>query len=195
MSYDLVVIGSSWGGLRALSYILPALPENFPAAIAVAQHRRTDSPREGMATILRMDSNLPIKEVDDKDQIEPGRVYLAPSDYHLLVEPGYFSLSTDEMVQFARPSVDVLFESAADAYGSSVVAAVLTGLNEDGSNGVRRVKEAGGYVIVQHPDSAEKVDMPKAAIATGAVDRVLALGDIGRALAELIPAPVQGPVG
>jgi two-component system chemotaxis response regulator CheB len=186
MGHKLVVIGASWGGLRALNVILPALPGHFPAAVAIAQHRRPDSPRDAMASMLQAGCRLPTKEVDDKETIEPGRVYLAPSDYHLLVEEGYFSLSTDELVQYARPSVDVLFESAADSYGEKVVAVILTGLNEDGSDGITRIKEAGGHVIVQHPDSAEKPTMPLAAIDKGVADSVLALGDIGPAVVELV---------
>lgn len=192
MGYELVVVGASWGGLRALNVILPGLPEGFPAAVVIAQHRRTDSPRNTMATLLQDGCKLPVTEVEDKAPIEPGKVYLAPSDYHLLVERGYFSLSIDEHVQYARPSVDVLFESASDSYGDKVLAVVLTGLNEDGSVGIARVKKAGGYVIVQHPSSAEKADMPEAAIATGSADRVLALGDIAAALTELTLQPAKG---
>lgn len=191
MDGELVVIGASWGGLRALNVILPGLPEGFPAAVVIAQHRRPDSPRDTMTSLLQKDCRLPVIEVEDKQAIEAGRVYLAPPDYHLLVEEGYFSLSIDELVQYARPSVDVLFESAADAYGNRVIAVVLTGLNEDGSGGIARVKEAGGRVIVQHPSSAEKADMPQAAIATGLADRVVALGDIAPALTELTMQPAE----
>ena len=189
MPYEFVAIGASWGGLRALNVILPGLPEGFPAAIAIAQHRRTDSPRNTMTSLLQGGCHLPVSEVEDKTPIEPGRIYLAPPDYHLFVEKGYFSLSIDEAVQYARPSVDVLFESAADSYADRTVAVVLTGLNEDGSGGIARVKEAGGYVIVQDPTSAEKSEMPEAAIATGFADRVVALGDIASVLRELTKEP------
>ncbi len=185
MSYDLIAMGCSWGGLRALGHIIESLPADLPAAVVVAQHRSARAPTEALISSLSGRSRLSICDIEDKDPVEPGRIYVAPSDYHVLVEPGYFSLSTDELVQFARPSVDVLFESAADAYGSRLIAVVLTGLNEDGADGVRRVEEAGGLVIAQHPDSAEKSEMPLAAIATGAVDEILPLGDIGAFLARV----------
>lgn len=192
MPYDLVAIGASWGGLRALSHILPVFPEDFPAAIVVVLHRHVDSPRDAMAGVLATSSVLPVSDIEDKDPIEPGRVYLAPADYHLIVEPGHFALSTEELVDFTRPSVDVLFETAADSYGSSLVAVVLTGLNADGSRGLAAVKRRGGHVIVQHPDSAERSGMPAAAIATGLVDQVIVLGDIGHALTQMVAGPVRG---
>lgn len=194
MSYELVVIGASWGGLRALEVILPSLPADYPAAVVVVQHRRFDSPRDAMANLLADRSALPVCEIEDKMEIKPGGVYLAPADYHVIIEEGHFALSTEEFVDFARPSVDVLFETASDSYGSSVIAVVLTGLMDDGSRGIRCIKQAGGYLIAQHPDSAERPAMPQATIDTGLVDRVLALGDIGPALTELAPSPSQEKV-
>ena len=191
MAYELVAIGASWGGLRALGSILPGLPEDFPAAIVVVQHRHADSPRDAMSGLLDSSCRLPVRDVEDKDPIRPGHVYLAPADYHLIVEPGHFALSTEESVDFARPSVDVLFETAADSYGPGLIAVVLTGLNADGSKGLAAVSRRGGYVIAQHPDSAEKVNMPTAAIATGLVDRILATGDIAAALVELTSSEVE----
>lgn len=185
LTYDLVAIGCSWGGLRALGLVLGSLPTDLSAAIVIAQHRSTGSPRDALAAVLASTTSLPVAEVEDKDVIEPGHVYVAPADYHLLVEPGYFSLSTDELVQYARPSIDVLLESAADSYADRLIAMILTGANEDGATGVRRVKQSGGFVIAQHPDSAEKPTMPRAAIDTGVVDEVLALGDLGPRLLEL----------
>ncbi len=123
--------------------------------------------------------------MDDKQWIKPGTVYLAPANYHLLVERGHFELSVDDAVAYSRPSVDVLFESAADAYGASLAAVVLTGANRDGARGVARVKEKGGFVIVQDPKTAEAPSMPEAAIAAARVDRILPLERIGPFLVEL----------
>lgn len=189
--YQLVAIGTSWGGLRALGRILPALPKDFPLPVVVVQHRRADSPRDAMSAVLDSSSSLPVRDIEDKDPIQPGYVYLAPADYHLIVEPGHFALSTDGPVDFARPSVDVLFETAADSYGGSLIAVVLTGSNADGSRGLVAVKRGGGLVIAQHPDSAERSNMPLAAIDTGLVDRVLPLGDIAGALTELVSIRVE----
>ena len=181
----LVAIGSSWGGLDALGELLAGLPDGFPAAVAIAQHRAADSQDGALAGLLARVSAIPIRDAEDKDAILPGNGYLAPPDYHLLVEEDGFALSVDERVRHARPSVDVLFESAADVYGERLVAVVLTGANDDGADGVRAVKARGGATIAQDPDEAERAEMPAAAIATGAVDRVLPLGRIAPALAEL----------
>jgi len=122
----------------------------------------------------------------DKTPVEPGRVFLAPCDYHLLVDGASFSLSTDEPVNHSRPSIDVLFETAADSYGPGLVAVVLTGANEDGAAGLLKVKESGGRTIVQDPDEAERRTMPEAALATGAVDEVLTLASIADRLRSLM---------
>ena len=121
----------------------------------MVQHRAPGSD-DGFPRFLQGRCRLPLEEVDDKVPIEPGHVYLAPPDYHLLVEPGHFSLSVDAPVRFSRPSVDVLFETAADAYGERLVAVVLTGSNDDGCRGLARVKETGGFVLVQDPATAER---------------------------------------
>ena len=182
---DLVVIGSSWGGLEAVGRVLGGLPAGFGAAVAVAQHRSPEFQDGALAGLLDARGPLAVREAQDKDPIEPGRVYLAPADYHLLVEPEGFALSIDERVQHSRPSVDVLFESAADAYGERAVGVVLTGANADGAAGLERIKARGGAAIVQDPEDAERPEMPRAAIATGAADRVLALAEIPRCLVEL----------
>jgi two-component system chemotaxis response regulator CheB len=186
--YDLIAIGSSWGGLSALEQLLSALPAGFATPIVIAQHRAPDSGSGALQTMLGVRSGLDVCEAGDKDPIEPGKVYLAPPDYHLLVEEDGFALSTDGQVQYSRPSVDVLFDSAADAYGPRMIAVILTGANDDGAYGVKRVKRRGGFTIAQDPETAEKRSMPDAAIATGAVDRVLALGDIAPLLADLAGA-------
>lgn len=179
MVMKLIVVGCSWGGLQALRYILGSIPRGFEPSIAVAQHRSPGSDPGGLAAVLERHCVLPIKEVDDKDPILPGEVYLAPADYHLLVERGSFALSVDHKVQFSRPSVDVLFESAADAYGRELMGVVLTGANRDGAAGITRIKSRGGVTVAQDPVTAEKVAMPEAAIATGMVDHILPLADIG----------------
>jgi two-component system chemotaxis response regulator CheB len=181
---EIVVIGTSLGGMRALSMLLSSLPADFTPPIAVVQHRHKAS-NEGLPAYLRTQTKLPVLDVDDKLFIRPGRVYLAPADYHLLVEHGSFDLSVDPAVSHSRPSVDVLFESAADAYRAGVVGIILTGANMDGARGVRRIKQQGGFVIVQDPSTAEAPDMPQAAIDAVRVDRILPLERIGPFLVEL----------
>lgn len=188
MSFELVTIGASWGGLAALETVLGALPDDFSPAIAIAQHRAADAGSGALTRMLSLRSGLDVCEAGDKDPIEPGRVYLAPPDYHLLVEPEGFALSTEGPVQYSRPSIDVLFESAADTYGRGLAAVVLTGANADGAYGLQRVRRRGGVTIVQDPATAEKRDMPEAAIATGAAQHVLALDAIASKLAELAAA-------
>jgi two-component system chemotaxis response regulator CheB len=183
--FDLIAMGASWGGLHALETVLAALPSGFPAAIAIAQHRAADAGSGALTRMLAVRSGLDVREAGDKDPIEPGRVYLAPPDYHLLVEPAGFALSTDEQVQYSRPSIDVLFDSAADTYGRRLMAVVMTGANADGAYGIERVKRRGGTTIVQDPETAEKRDMPDAAIATGAADRVVPLEAIAPTIVEL----------
>jgi two-component system chemotaxis response regulator CheB len=181
----MVVIGSSWGGLQALETILRALPKDYRPSVAIAQHRSPDSGSGALSAMLGRYTDLPVCEAGDKDPIEPGRVYIAPADYHLYVEEGAFALDVDDAVQYSRPSVDVLFDSAADVYGERLAAVILTGANEDGAYGITRVKRRGGLTIAQDPSTAVKREMPAAAIATGAVDRVLPVDEIGPELARL----------
>jgi two-component system chemotaxis response regulator CheB len=178
MATELVVIGTSLGGLAALQIVLGSLPEHFPLAVAVVQHRGLD-PNDVLSLILQLHCALPVGEPDDKEPIEPGRIYLAPSDYHLLVDRGSFALSTEPRVSHARPSIDVLFESAASSYGKGLIGVILTGANADGAIGLSRVKERGGITVVQSPATAESAVMPEAAIAASKVDRVLTLPEIG----------------
>lgn len=179
MSYELIVVGASMGGLHAMQTLLRGLPADAGAAVAVAQHRSRDSARGSLESILQEHTRMPVLEAGDKDPIEPGRVYLAPPDYHLLVEPGSFALSVDERVQYARPSIDVLFESAADAYGERLIGIVLTGANEDGAAGLAAVKRRGGVAVVQDPGTATARAMPEAALKRTAADAVLPLEEIG----------------
>ena len=182
--HELVVVGASWGGFHAVGALLADVDPACGLAIAVAQHRGVGND-QAFLRFLQKESRLPVEEVDDKLPIEPGRVYLAPPDYHLLVEQEHFSLSIEAPVRFSRPSIDVLFESAADAYGGRLVAVVLTGSNDDGRRGLWRVKEAGGMVLVQDPATAERREMPDAAIATGFADEVLAIPALAAKLNEL----------
>jgi two-component system chemotaxis response regulator CheB len=186
VNYDLIVIGASWGGLHAVGEILSALPAETDAAVVIAQHRANDTVDGGLAALLGHRAHLPVDDAYDKTSIEPGRVYLAPPDYHLLVQPGYFSLSTDERVHYARPSIDVLFESAAEAYRERLIGVILTGANTDGAAGLARIKGAGGVAVVQDPQSAERGEMPGAALTATAADAILPLDQIGPFLYGLL---------
>ena len=188
MTYELVAMGASWGGLHAMETVLGGLPDGFRTPIAIAQHRAAGSGSGALGHVLALRSGLEVREAGDKDVIEPGGIYIAPPDYHLLVEPGGFALSTEEHVQYSRPSIDVLFDSAADTCGDRLIGVVLTGANEDGAYGIKRIKRRGGVTIAQDPATAERRDMPAAAIATGAVDHVLPLEQIGPKLGELVRA-------
>jgi two-component system, chemotaxis family, protein-glutamate methylesterase/glutaminase len=188
LTYDFIAMGASWGGLHAVETVLEGLPDGFRTPIAIAQHRAVDAGSGALVRMLSLRSGLEVCEAGDKDAIEPGGVYVAPADYHLLVEPTGFALSTEAVVKFSRPSIDVLLDSAADTYGDRLIAVILTGANEDGAYGIKRVKRRGGVTIAQDPSGAARREMPEAAIATGAVDRVLPLEDIGPKLGELVGA-------
>ena len=170
--------------------ILSSLPEDLECAVVVAQHRGASSDG-GLASLLELRTRLRVTDADDKEPIEPGHVYLAPPDYHLLVERGHFALSTDAHVHYARPSIDVLFESAAETYRERVVGVILTGANDDGAAGLARIKSAGGVAIVQDPRSSERREMPTAALAATDVDAVLALEEIGPFLYGLVCDPAK----
>lgn len=175
---EIVVVGTSLGGMHALQTVLGGLTFDFPLPVAVVQHRAAEAGHSHLARLLQLHCALPVSDADDKQRFAAGCVYLAPPDYHLLVDVGHFVLSVDERVQHARPSIDVLFESAADSYGDGVLAVVLTGASADGADGARRVRRRGGQVVAQDPATAEAGTMPGAAIAAGVVDRVLPLGEI-----------------
>jgi two-component system chemotaxis response regulator CheB len=189
LGYELIVIGASWGGLNAVGEILSALPRELDCAVVVAQHRRGDTADGGLAGLLGLRTRLPVADVEDKSPIERGQVYVAPPDYHLLIEQGYFSLSVDEPVRFARPSIDVLFHSAADTYRERVIGVILTGANEDGAAGLARIKALGGVAVVQDPHSAERHEMPRAALSATHADAVLPLAEIGPFLYGLVVPP------
>lgn len=184
MTCSIVVIGSSWGGVTALGRVLAGLPATLPSPIVVAQHRR-DAPSM-LAKILQRQTGWTVREAEDKDRLLPATVYLVPPGYHLLVEePGHLALSTEGPVRFARPSIDVLFESAAAAFRGGVVGVVLTGTNDDGAAGLAAVVRGGGRAVVQDPASAERPAMPLAALATGIEAAVLSLDEIGPHIGSL----------
>jgi two-component system, chemotaxis family, protein-glutamate methylesterase/glutaminase len=182
------VIGSSWGGLGALRYILSELPKSLDASVIVVQHRSADSSDERLTSYYAKHSALPVRSVEDKSAIEPGHVYLAPADYHLLIEERRLALSTEGPVQFSRPSIDVLFETAAHEHGPSVIGVILTGSNEDGAAGLASIVDHGGTALVEDPSTASRSEMPLAALAATKVNEVLCLEDIPRALVRLVDA-------
>lgn len=159
-----LVIGGSAGAVSALLALLPSLPADYPLAVMIVIHLPPDG-KSTLATLLHDRCRIAVKEAEDKEPIRPGTVYLAPSNYHLLVEPHFeISLSQDELVHYSRPSIDVMFESAADAYGSSLAGVILTGASRDGACGLRAIEAAGGRVFVQTPASSEAATMPQAAL-------------------------------
>lgn len=188
MDCEIVVIGASLGGLKALQALLPVLPANFRVPVVIVQHRGKDS-GESFEAFLQQYSPLPVIEAEDKTNIEDGRVYVAPADYHLLIGQGCFCLSTDAPVSNARPSIDVLFESAAEAYGGSVIAVILTGANHDGAEGAAEIARRGGVVLVQNPETAEARTMPDAVMANlqknGCSVKIIPVGGIARLLSEI----------
>ena len=163
VGYDIAVVGTSWGGLAALRLLVAGLPDSFGMAMVLVQHRHKDSDHL-LRMLLQERTALEVCEVEDKMPIEPGRVYVAPPDYHTLVEPGHFSLSTDAPVRYSRPSIDVTFSSTADSYAHRTVGIVLTGANADGADGLRRISDRGGMALVQDPATAESPTMPAAAM-------------------------------
>lgn len=186
MKGSIVVVGASLGGLAALQTLLPALPEDFPWPLAIVQHRLRDGHgKDSLAHTLQSYCALPVRDAEDKAPVEPGCIVLAPADYHLMLEAHHYALSTESAVSFARPSVDVLFESAAEAYGAGVVAVILTGTGQDGAHGVRAVKEARGRVIVQDPLMSEAPAMPRAALSALGLAKGLSLDEIADELAHL----------
>jgi len=188
VQYELICVGASWGGLDAVSRLLADLPIQVDLPIVIAQHRHASSTAGSLPELLRLRIKRPVQDAEDKMAIERGNVYVAPADYHLLIEHGSFALSVDERVQFARPSIDVLFESAAYAYGPGAIGIILTGANEDGAAGLAAVKRRGGVALVQDPSGAERRTMPEAALAATAADAVLPLEEMGRFLYGLCVA-------
>jgi two-component system chemotaxis response regulator CheB len=185
MHYEAIVIGVSSGGMNVLKIISSALPIDFKIPIIIVQHVGAHSENQWIQ-LLNEKSNLHIKEADEKEKIEKGTIYIAPPNYHLLIEKDKtFSITIDERVNFARPSIDVLFESAAEAYRNKLIGIVLTGSNNDGTVGITRIKECGGLAIIQDPKTAESPYMPQSAIDTIEADYILSIENIVALLIEL----------
>ncbi|MEG4284117.1 chemotaxis protein CheB [Microcoleus sp. A006_D1] len=220
-NFEIVVVGTSLGGLQALTVMLADLPQSFPLPVVIVQHRHKSS-QDRLTDVLQQQSSLQITEAQDKEEIAPGRVYLAPADYHLLIESPSdeefslyendftewgsvavesihnskslipnrgtpkFALSTEAPVCYARPSIDVLFESAADAFGEKVIGIILTGASSDGSEGLAKIKAEGGLTFVEEPASALCRTMPASAIANVEVDWILPLSQIAPCLVNLL---------
>jgi len=179
---DAIVIGGSSGALEALSVVLPALPAAARVSVAIVVHLPPTRPSH-LVEVLGARTRLAVREADDKEPMEPGVIYVAPPNYHLLIERGgTLALSADELLHFSRPSIDVLFESAADAYRARLAGVILSGANADGASGLAAIGRAGGLTIVQAPEEALARPMPEAAIARARPHRVLGL----RPLADLV---------
>jgi len=183
--YEAIVIGTSIGGLHAISTLLEEIPANYPLPIIIVQHR-SKTPRDLLEEILQIKTKVKVKQADEKEEIENGVVYIAPPDYHLLIENNKtFSLTVDELDSFSRPSINVLFESAASVYKEKLIGIILTGANNDGSQGVQAIYKNNGLVIVQDPDEAKCCIMPIAAINTKAVNHILTLPKIQKFLLKI----------
>lgn len=184
----IVVIGVSAGGTEALCEILAKLPPAFPLPIAIVQHLHPEQDGYMIEHFNKL-WQMNVEEAIDKTAIEKGNIYFAPPNYHLLIEDeNTFALSVDEKVCYARPSIDVLFKSAADVYGASTLAIILTGANSDGTDGIRYIKKKGGTTIAQDPATAYSPVMPQSAIDTGKIDKVLTLSKIADILDEIVAA-------
>ena len=182
--FDLVAIGASAGGLHALTTVLSPIEAKFPSSILVVQHLDPHH-KSLMEDLLGRQTKLRVKQAEHGELLLPGVVYIAPPDEHLLVGPGKVQLAHSQLVHYSRPSIDLLFESVAGTYGSRSIGVVLSGSNRDGSAGIRAIREAGGTTIAQKPEDSEFKTMPQAAIATGCVEMVLRLEEIGPVLSEL----------
>lgn len=184
-----IVIGASVGAIEALSAVLPSLPADYPFAVLVVVHIPPDA-RSLLSEIFGPRCRIRVKEAEDKERLAPATIYFAPPDYHLLVEDDYtISLSNDEPVRFSRPSIDVLFETAADAFGDAVTGVVLTGSNGDGSAGLRAIHDAGGKGLVQSPEEAVGKEMPLAALHACPETAPMTLSEISAALSTLAAHP------
>ncbi|MEP6509335.1 MAG: chemotaxis protein CheB [Gemmatimonadales bacterium] len=186
-SFAIGVIGASWGGLAALSELVKSLPRDFTLPLAIVQHRSKQAD-DLLAQLLQDVTPLHVVDVEDKEPIQPGTVYIAPANYHMLVDDGHFTLTTDPLVRFSRPSIDVTFVSAGDAYPGATLGVILTGANDDGSRGLRHIVNRGGKAIVQDPETAESRAMPKAALEAVPEAEVIGLKQIGPRLVALATA-------
>jgi two-component system, chemotaxis family, protein-glutamate methylesterase/glutaminase len=179
---EAVAIGASAGGVQALSVLLPALPASLEAAVFIVLHLPRDKPSV-LAEIFQSKCRLPVYEAEDKLPVVQGNVYVAPANYHMLIDQGpQLALSADDPVHHSRPSIDVLFESAADVYRDRLLGIILTGANEDGASGLACIKDAGGTTVVQEPETAQAPQMVRSALALRPADFVLPLDKIAALL-------------
>lgn len=186
LPFDVLALGASWGGVELLGNLVGELPENWRLPVVIVQHQHPYS-GNALQRILSRRTTLPVIDVEDKDKLMSAHVYIAPANYHLLMEQdGSFSLSLEAPVNFSRPSIDVTFSSLSRVYQQRCIGVVLTGANDDGAQGIRDIKAGGGYTIAQQPESAEAPVMPAAAIATGAVDAILTPQEMIPALLRLL---------
>lgn len=185
MNYEAIVVGTSAGGLEALQRLLSPLPADFALPVMVVQHR-LPTLNDFLTQTLNQACALTVKEADEKEPITPGMVYLAPANYHLLVERDKtFSISIDAKVNYSRPSIDVLFETASDAYVSKLIGIILTGANRDGTLGLKKIKTRGGLTMAQNPSTAEVEMMPRSAIEASVIDKILTLEGMSLFLTRL----------
>lgn len=194
LGYALVVVGTSWGGLDALRELIAGFSPEFDIPVAIVQHRHRDSGAV-FARILQEHTRLRVCEAEDKQPVEAGCVYVAPANYHLLVERGHLSLSTEAPVRYSRPSIDVTMTSAAVAYTHRAVGVILTGSNADGAGGLRRIADYGGMAVIQDPASAEVQEMPEAALEAVPTARVFTLDRIAPFLSTLPSQPIRASKG
>lgn len=179
VDHQAIVIGGSAGSLNVLLEVLPALRKNISLAIIIVLHRKPGADSL-LTNILSLKTRIPVREIEEKEKIQPGVIYLAPSDYHLLIEKDYtFSLDHSEKVHYSRPSIDVAFESAADVFQEKLVGLLLSGANADGVQGLKNIKKMGGKAVIQHPDSAAVPYMPGLAQNTVNFDTLLKIEEIG----------------
>lgn len=182
---SLLVIGGSAGGLDVILHVLPRLKTTITFPIIIVLHRRNGFDMT-LGELLSYKTRLPVKEVDEKDTLQPATIYIAPPDYHLLIEKDHtLTLDDSEKINYSRPSIDVTFQSAADVFGPELVCILLSGANADGVDGLREVKEKGGVIVVQNPDTAEVSYMPQQAISHLSVDRILRIEEMSSFINDL----------
>ncbi len=186
MNYKAIVIGASAGGMESISAILKKLPIDFTVPIIIVQHLSPKS-KGYMVSYLNKSSELQVKEADEKEKLISGFVYIAPANYHLLIEDDEtFSLTVGEKINYSRPSIDLLFETASDVYQDNLIGIILTGANNDGSLGLKKIKERGGLTIVEDPDTAMVNIMPKAAMGATEIDYILGVDNIAKIIMKLV---------
>lgn len=184
-SCKVFIIGGSAGSIEVILKVLPDIKKNISFPIVIVLHRKS-STDSSLSDLFATRTEIPVKEIDDKDKIQPAHIYIAPADYHLLFEKNNsFSLDFSEKVNYSRPSIDVTFESASDVYGKNVVCLLLSGANSDGVEGLRTVKENGGQLAVQDPESAESPFMPQHAILKNNIDLVLSIEEMAKFINSL----------